>query len=139
MEVEINMVGVLAAAAASMVVGSLWYSKAVFGKTWMSLTKMDEKKMREGGWMPMFIAVVTSLLTAYVLAHVAYLSYQFFGNSFMNAAMSTAFWLWLGVAATTLVVHGAFEQRSRKLTVLNVGNQLVAFLAMGAAIGWVGL
>ena len=38
------------------------------------------------------VTVVVSLLTAYVLAHVTYLSIQFFGNSFLQDALTTAFW-----------------------------------------------
>jgi hypothetical protein len=84
----------------------------------------------------MVMAFIAALLTAYVLAHVTYLSYIFFGNSLMGAALGTAFWLWLGISATTLVTHNGFEQKPEKLTVLALGNQLVTFLLMGLIIGW---
>ena len=34
MSVEINWLAVVLATASSMVIGSIWYSKSVFGKTW---------------------------------------------------------------------------------------------------------
>lgn len=139
MEVQVNMVGVLLATLASFVVGFVWYAKPVFGNAWGKLTKITDDKAKAGMSKAMIAALITALLTAYVLAHVTYLSNQFFGNSFMSAALQTAFWLWLGIAATTIVVHDAFEQRDMKLTAINMGNQLATLLAMGAVIGWAGI
>jgi hypothetical protein len=138
MEVQVNLVAVLVAAAASFVVGMVWYAKPVFGNAWFKLVDMSDDKAKNGMMMAMGKAAVAALLTAYVLAHVTYLSSYFFGNSFMNSALTTAFWLWLGISATTIVTHDAFEQRSMKLTAINLGNQLATFLAMGLVIGWFG-
>lgn len=43
--VEVNYVAVLLAALATMLVGSVWYTPAVFGKIWMKLAKVkpDQK------------------------------------------------------------------------------------------------
>jgi hypothetical protein len=138
MDVQVNLWGVLLAALASMVIGTLWYSPALLGKEWMSLVRMDEQKAMRGRNMSIAVAFIMSLLLAYVLAHVSFLSYRFFGGSFTKDALSTAFWLWLGIAFTRTVTHDAFEQRRRRLTAINVGNQLVTMLVMGLIIGWVG-
>lgn len=140
MEVEVNFWAVLAAMASSMVVGSIWYAKGVFGKEWMRLTKVDPSKGRASDiWKPMLITVVASLVTAYVLAHVAYLSFKFFDNSFLSASLQTAFWLWLGLTAARFITHDAFEGRPMKLTSLNIGNELVTLMAMGLVIGLIGV
>jgi len=141
MEVQVNMWGVVLAMISSMVVGSIWYSKSVFGKVWMKLAKVQELKTGDTAAMvkPMVITVVVSLITAYVLAHVSYLSNQFFGNTFMNAALSTAFWMWLGFVAARFITHDAFEGRPVKLTFINISHELVTFLVMGLVIGWIGL
>lgn len=139
MEVEINWLGVGAAIVAAMIVGSVWYARPVFGNMWFKVAKVDEKKIQQGMPRAMIAAVLMSAVTAYVLAHVTYLSSSFFGVSYLNAALTTAFWLWLGLVATRFIVHDAFEQRPPKLTYLNIGNELVTLLAMGLAIGWVGL
>jgi len=136
MNVEVNWLGVLLATASSMLVGSIWYAKGVFGREWMKLVKLDEKKAKEGAMRSLTLAFAMSFLTAYVLAHVAYLSNTFFGNSFMQDAVSTAFWLWLGFAAARTVTHDAFEGRPMKLTVMNVAHELVTLLVMGVIIGW---
>ncbi len=136
MDVQVNMWAVLLATVSSMVVGSIWYAKPVFGTTWGKLVKLSDKQMQQGAGRAMMQAVVAGFLTAYVLAHVTYLANRFYGGSFMNDALITAFWMWLGFSATTIVTHNAFEQKPPKLTVLAVGNQLVTLLVMGLIIGW---
>src|SRR3970282_943361 len=125
MEVEINWIGLAVAILASMVVGSIWYAKPVFGNIWMKIVKMDEKKAREAMAKAMIVAVLMSAVTAYVLAPVTYLLFVFFEVSYLSAALTTAFWLWLGLVAARFIVHDAFELRPPKLTYLNIGNELV--------------
>jgi hypothetical protein len=137
MDVDINYLAVLLAAASSMVVGSVWYARSVFGNTWAKLAgvKMDRKpKASEMGWL-LGSTFVASLVTAYVLAHVTFLANSFFGNSFLSDALQTGFWLWLGFTATRLYVHDAFEGRRKKLTVLNAAHELVTFELMALIIG----
>jgi hypothetical protein len=140
-EVQINYLAVLLAAASSMVVGSIWYSKGVFGRVWGRLAhiKMDRKpRAGEMVWL-LGSTFVASLVTAYVLAHVAFLSFNFFDQEFLQSALTTAFWLWLGFTAARIYVHDAFEGRRKKLTLLNAAHELVTLMVMAAVIGWVGL
>jgi hypothetical protein len=139
MNVEVNWWAVILATISSVIVGSIWYARGVFGSLWIKLTKIDEKTMAEGMTRSMVITVIASLVTAYVLAHVSFLAHKFFGNSFFWDAFSTAFWLWLGLTAARLVVHDVFEHRPVKLTVLNAAHEFVTLLVMGAIIGWLGV
>ncbi len=135
MGVEVNWLAVLLATLSTMVVGSIWYTPKVFGETWMRLVKLDRKKAQTMGIRPILITLVVSFLSAYVLAHVAYLSNAFFGNSFLQDSLSTAFWLWLGMVAARMITHDAFEGRPSQLTVINIAHELVTFLVMGLIIG----
>lgn len=139
MDVQINYWAVLAAMASSMVVGSIWYAQAVFGKTWAKLAKIDISKNKGSAAKPIIITIVVSLVTAYVLAHVTYLSNQFFQNSFLQDALMTSFWMWLGFTAARFITHDAFESRPYGLTMLNVAHELVTFLLMGLIIGSIGV
>ena len=139
MSVSINLWAVLLAAVSSMIVGSLWYMPGVFGKAWAKLSgaTMDNKGKSAATMMWMYGSVfVASLITAYVLAHVTFLAHKFFNDSFMQDALGTAFWLWLGFTATRLYVHDTFEGRRKKLTLLNAAHELVTVLVMGLIIGW---
>lgn len=139
MEVQINYWAVVAAMASSLIVGSIWYSQSVFGKMWIKLAKIDMKKNGGNALKPIAITMVVSLITAYVLAHVSFLSNHFFHNGFFQDAMMTAFWVWLGFTAARVITHDAFEGRPAKLTLLTVSHEFVTIMIMGAIIGWFGI
>jgi hypothetical protein len=134
MDVQVNWLAVLLATVSTMVVGAVWYAQGVFGGRWAKWAKVDMKKER-GMVAPLVGAFVASFISAYVLAHVAYLSNQFFDNSFLHDALATGFWLWLGFTATRLFVHDSFEGRPAKLTVLNAAHELVTIMIMALVIG----
>lgn len=137
MNVDVNYLAVFLAAASSMVVGSIWYAQGVFGKTWAALAKVDMNRKPKPGEMAKLLGLtfVASLITAYVLAHVSFLSHHFFNNSWLQDSVSTAFWLWLGFTAARILTHDLFEGRRKKLTLLTWGNELVTILVMGLIIG----
>lgn len=143
MDVSVNYLAVLLAALSTMVVGSIWYAPSVFGKQWARLAgvKLDKDDPNFSGARMAFTYVGVffgSLLTAYILAHIAFLSNNFFQNSFLQDALMTAFWLWLGIVATRLFMHDTFEGRRKKLTVLNASHELVTFMVMAIIIGLMG-
>lgn len=136
MEVQVNYLAVFLAMISSMVVGAIWYSKSVFGAQWQKLAKLTDKQLLEGGAKPMVITAVVSLITAYVLAHVTFLSHQFYNHgSFLQDALTTAFWLWLGLTAARIITHNVFEHRPTKLTVLAVAHEFVTLEVMALIIG----
>jgi hypothetical protein len=137
--VEVNYLAVVLAMLSSMVVGSIWYAEAVFGKIWIKLARIDMSKNQGSAAKPIVITAIVSLLTAYILAHVTFLSNQFFDNSFLQDALTTAFWLWLGLTAARFITHDAFEGRPWKLTAINLGNEFVTIMVMGLIIGLFGV
>ncbi len=137
MEVDVNWLAVVLAGLSSLVVGSIFYAKPVFGNTWMKLAKLDGKKMGNGA-SSIALALVMSLVTAFIIAHVAAISRPFYEVSALSAALTTAFWLWIGVSLTTVVIHDSFEHRPKALTFLTVAYQFFAMMAMGLIIGLFG-
>lgn len=138
MNVEINIWAVALAMVSSMVIGSIWYAKPVFGGVWMKWAKVNPTK-RSNAMMPIITTAAVSLVTAYVLAHVTYLSNQFFDDSFLQDALTTAFWMWLGFTAARMLTHDLFEGRPVKLTLLNITHEFVTIMVMGLVIGVMGL
>lgn len=129
-EVTINFWAVLVAAAASMVIGSVWYSPALFGKTWMKLagiTASDEKKGRNRG---MALMVVSSLVTAYVLAYIV----DYATADTFYEGVVVGFLVWLGFVATTFLMAVAFEGKSWQLYFINNGNQLLTLVTMAVIL-----
>ncbi len=138
MDVQVSLWAVLAAMVSSMIVGAVWYAPSVFGKTWAKLAKIDISKNRGSVARPIVTTMIVSLVTAYTLAHVAFLSNNFFQNSFLLDSLRSAFWVWLGFTAARFVTHDAFEGRRAKLTALNIAHEFVTLMVMGLVIGLIG-
>lgn len=134
MEVQVNWLAVVLAALSTMVVGSVWYAKPVFGNLWIKLARLDEKNMASPV-KAIILSVAASFVSAYVLAYATYLSNTFFGNSFLHDALMTAFWAWLGFTVARLLTHDLFENRPHKLTLITMGHEFVAIMVMALIIG----
>lgn len=140
MEVEVNLMAVLLAAISSMVVGGIWYSNAAFGKAWAKMAGIDEAKQKKDAATGLSGMFVLSLVMAYVLAHVTFLSAEYFTDrSFLSAGLNSGFWMWLGFVLPVVASNSLFEQKRKKLTAIHAGNWLVTLVVMGWVIGAVGL
>ena len=129
-QVHINFLAVLAAAVANMIIGSIWYSPGVFGRTWMSLIGKRMEDMKGGAGRAYAAAFVVALILAYVLAHfVGYTQAYSVGQG-----IQLGFWVWLGFVATTSTGDYIFAGRPRQLYFINNGYQLVTLLVNGALL-----
>lgn len=127
-EVDINFWSVLVAAIASMVVGFVWYSPAVFGKQWMKLSGITEADIKKDSANKAYMfSFVAALITAYVLEHVL----QYVGASNASDGAKAGFWMWLGFVATTTSMDSLFGEKPWKLNILQNGHQLVSLIVMG--------
>lgn len=136
-----NYLAVLLAGIASMTVGFFWYSRVGFGKPWMQLKGYTETTLKAAqAKMGKLYALsfIMSLLMAYMLAHVTYLSNAFFDQGVLHAALSSAFFLWLGFVLPVQVTNQIFSDQKWKLLAIDTGYQLAAMLVMGLVIGWLG-
>lgn len=140
MIVEVNYLGVLIAGLSSMLVGSIWYLPKVFGTKWAKLAKVNlNKKMTTSQMIVLMASALgASLVTAFVLAHMIFIVNYFFGNTYLQDALTTAAWLWVGLTAVRMYVHDAFEGRPFRLTLLTAGYELVTIMLMGLIIGLIG-
>ena len=129
--VSVDWVVILAAVVASFVIGMVWYSPLVFGTMWMKLAGVP-KNVQKVPVVPMVSSVVGAAVMAYVLMHVLVYS----SADTVADGVITAFWMWLGFVAPTIVVHGLYEKSDPKLMGLNLGYNLVSMLAMGTILMW---
>lgn len=126
----INWLAVLVAGISSFVVGGIWYSPGLFGKTWMSENQLSEQQIKEGNKGKIFgFTLMFSLLMAANLA------------MFLNDAKTDLTW---GITAgflagiwtfCAIAIHSLFELKSWKLIFINGGYSLVALTLMGAILG----
>lgn len=135
METEINWLAVLFATIAGMICAGFWYTKTLFGPTWRQLTGISEADSQKSGSTPMIIVLFANIITSIVLVVVINVCRVVFANTTIWLALLIGFMLWLAFSATTLITHNAFEQKPIKLTLINVGYQLILFISMSLVIG----
>lgn len=136
---EVNIWAVLLATVSSMVVGSIWYAEAVFGKYWMKAVGHDAESMKSGSTAPIVVTVIVSFITAWVLAGAAAIAQNFYHGNFLTNTLLTTLILWAGFTAARFITHDAFDRRPPGLTVLNVAHELVTLLVMALIIGLFGI
>ncbi|BDZ55313.1 hypothetical protein DSM26151_25370 [Agromyces marinus] len=132
---EINYWAVLLATVSSLVVGSIWYARGVFGRRWAELAKVDLDREGMSATMPIIVTVIVSFVTAWVLAGASTIAWHFYGGGYLLAALLTAVILWAGFTAARFITHDAFEGRPSSLTVMNIAHELVTLVVMGLIIG----
>ncbi|QEA28275.1 DUF1761 domain-containing protein [Microbacterium sp. CBA3102] len=132
---EINYWAVLLATASSMLVGSIWYARGVFGTRWSKLANVDLDDPSGNPVLAIITTVIVSFITAWVLAGAAVIAWHFYGGSYFWGAIVTAVTLWAGFTAARFITHDAFEGRSTKLTTLNIAHELVTVVVMALIIG----
>jgi hypothetical protein len=126
----INRLAVLVAGLSAFILGGIWYSPALFGKSWMKENDMTVEDVQKGnkgkifGW-----SFILSLVMAVNLA-------MFLADPKTDLAMGlvygllTGVWIFCGIA-----IVGLFEHKSARYIFINGGYMLVAPGLMGAIIG----
>ncbi|GAB2849197.1 DUF1761 domain-containing protein [Microbacterium insulae] len=134
---EINYWAVVIATLSTMVVGSIWYTRRVFGARWATLANVDLDRRQTGlqAWMPIIVTVFVSFVSAWVLAGATNIAWHFYGGGYLLASLGTAVILWAGFTAARFITHDQFEGRPTSLTVINIAHELVTFVVMGVIIG----
>jgi hypothetical protein len=133
----VNLWAVLVAAAATMVLGFLWYSPALFANPWMKLMGYDPndkakiEEMRKSAGPTYGLAFIASLLSAAVLGKVIAVA----SVHSVLYGMKFGFAMWLGFVTTVQLTNALFSRQPSKLYAINTGYQLVCYLAMGAVMG----
>ena len=135
--IPVNYLAVLAAAVSSMIIGFLWYGP-LFGKQYMKLVKLDDKKLKEakkkGMGKSYALTFLTSLITGYVLANFV----GYVGASTISEGAVLGFLVWVGFFATTQLGIVIWEGKPVKLYLLKTLNELATLAAMGAILAvWV--
>lgn len=127
---EVNVWAVLAAGAASMVLGGLWYSPVLFGNAWMRASGMTEERARTAN-------MAKVMGTAFVLAVVGAAVFAMFlgprpAPGFAAAAGLSAGLCWV---AGSFGINYLFEQRPLRLFAINGGYHTLQYTLIGLILG----
>ena len=133
----VNLWAVLVCAVATMVVGFVWYSPALFANPWMKLMGMDPNdkakiaEMQKSAGPSYAMSMVASILTAFVLGKIISVA----GVATAVDGLKIGMVVWLGFVTTVQFTNALFSRQRNKLYLINTGYQLVCYLAMGAILG----
>ncbi|HWB39013.1 MAG TPA: DUF1761 domain-containing protein [Candidatus Saccharimonadales bacterium] len=132
---DVNVWGVLLCGVASLVVGAVYYSDAVFGKDWKKLSKIDVKQYQKDFPKLLPVLFIGALLTGYLVGIIDCFYEKFYVASWMQSSLAAAFIAWV-LIATSMTVHAVLDQKPSKLMLISVGNRFFTLLAMGLILGW---
>lgn len=130
LQTDVNLLAVLVSAIAYMIIGSLWYSRSVFGNKWMGLMDKTEEQLK-GAPTGYMIATFCSIITCYVLA--VFLKST---NSVTTIqGIQTGLWISFGFISTAALVTSTFSATPFRLFLINYGYHVVSMTIAGAILG----
>jgi hypothetical protein len=129
-DVDINYWAVIVTAIVPMILGALWYSPAMFARSWMQAVGRTPEEM-SGVKMGYVLSAAAALITSYALARIERWAEV---DDLWNGGL-VGLLVWLGFVATVLAVTNYFGGRPAKLWFINAGYQLVSLVIMGAILG----
>ncbi len=120
----------LIAAISAFGLGGLWYSSALFGKTWQRETGLSDEKLRAANKLRIFgLSFILCLIAAVAFSMVIGPDASFF------MAFHSGIGIGLAWVATSLGVNYLFELKSFKLWTINAGYHTLQFTLYGLIFG----
>lgn len=138
--VPINYLAVILCGVSYMVIGYLWYGP-FFGKKWMKLVGVTEKKIKEGQKDmagSYLLSFIFALIMAYVLAHFIWFTAP--GAGTVMIGVKTALWSWLGFVITTGASRYIYNTDNKPwdLYIFDGCFNLVSMVVMGIILSVLG-
>ena len=137
---SINWLAVVACVAASLIIGSIWFSEKVFFPMWwIAIGRKPGETPGMTGAAAMTKTFGLTILASFVQAvfmslMVTAMGSMTTGGATLGSGAMAGFFLWLGFVAPSSLTNKLFADRL-KAWVLEAGNHLITFVAMGAIVG----
>ena len=132
MEYVTNIWALLAAVAASVIIGMVWYGP-LFGKAWMASIGKTPEDFKDKG---MAKGMVTFIVGAFVMAWIMSRVLQAFHPDWTAVdGLSTGFFMWLGFVVPVIAGTTVSEGRKMDYFWVAASYRLVEMLAIGLALG----
>jgi len=126
----LNWLAVVAATVIAMVVGSVWYTPAVFGNAWMKSMGVKNKDFMKGDMQPIIFAVVSSFVTAVALGALI----QILALTSIWQGATFGILVALAFLGTNKVMQAQFEKRPLSYNVVTTSADVVTLGLMGAIL-----
>jgi len=131
---NINYLAVAVAALVSFALGALWYSPALFGKTWQKELEFTDDYLKEGNMGKIF---GTSFVLIVVMAFGMAILVQGHGENDIGWAQGLHHGLYVGLGfiGTSMGINYLYQRRSLKLWAIDAGYQILFLCIMGIILG----
>lgn len=127
MQIALNPLAILAAAASMFVLGGLWYS-LLFAKPWQRAVGVTDEQLKTGAPR---IFIGSGLIALVIAASLA----AFIGTGGVTFGLFAGLAAGLTFVAAALGILYLFERRSLRLWAIDAGYVVLAFTVMGVLIG----
>lgn len=127
MALTLNPIAIVAAAAASFLLGGLWYS-LLFAKPWQRLARVTDEQLTSGAPRIFVGSALLALVMATTLA-------AFIGTAGLAFGASAGLAVGVTWVAAALGINYLFERKSIQLWAINAGYNVITFALMGSIIG----
>jgi hypothetical protein len=127
---ELNYIAIIVSVVATQVLGTLWYSNLLFGKTWRAEIGMTAEQWQarssqaRAGYI---MAILGSLIAAWVLAMLI----QATDAADVIDGIVLGLMVSIGFVATAIAINYVFESKSLKLFLITAGYPVVSLLITG--------
>ena len=134
---NVSWLSLVLATLVPMVMGFIYYHKAVFGNAWMASIGMTEEKAKQANMPVVFgVSLLMSFLIAFfLLGNVNGLGQEGEFDTFKHGAAHGAI-ISFFVVIPTFITNGLFEQRSWKNMLINAGYWLLTLMLMGGIVDY---
>lgn len=127
--IEVDLLSVFISAFVYIILGWLWYSPWLFGKIWMTLSKIAPAKKKMG--LAIFMGFINALVLSFFLA----LLMSFLRVNTAFDGLFVGFGIWLGFVATTQFSSVIWAKKPFKLYLIDNGFWFIAFSVLGMIMG----
>ena len=129
---KVNIWSVILAGFSYLILGALWYSPLLFGKQWMALNGFTDKDLKTNKpmWMITLLTFLSACVASFVISMVLGPRSSAGFGAIIGASIAI-FWV-----ATSKLTSVLFENQPVRLYFLHASFDLVAFMLMGAIVGF---
>lgn len=129
-ELQVDWLAIVIAAVLNMIIGFIWYSRALFGKVWLKLAEVKEAEIKKDK-----LAVVWGLINSLIIAYFLAFFEGYLNVTTVSDGVFVGFCAWLGFVATTQISCVIWAGKPVKLFLVETGYKLLSFLVMSGVIG----
>jgi hypothetical protein len=130
--IQVNYLAVFICGVVSIVIGAVWYSHIVFGRTWMDEGDKSEEELKKD-FNPIKtygISFLCNLFVAFALAQLL----AHCGANTIAEGIRISFLCWLGFFIAPMLQNSLHEKKSVRLIFIDSGYHLINILFYGVIL-----